>query len=408
MSRVRHGNVAMRFKIETTEGVDAAPDATNAFPFEADSIEYNGPYRTEASQEANGSLAASAPLVIGQPAEITFRVRLKGAGPSVTYTASLRPPHHDLLAACGWRGFFSPAVAGTALTAGTNTSATLAAPFAATAQIYRGMPLQLAGGDSGGRIVHVADYSAARVAQLTDQFASALTPAVTAALPANWTYAPTSPADATARAADHPSGTLYIYEDGVLRRFAGLRGSVDFAGETAQPGFMTIRLMGTYLGKSDVARPADSLAQTYAPTLAMGSGGVTSSLVVNRLQLAVRNWSLSTGQQLEVTDDPNTAFGFGPADIARRGARLALDPIDTLVAVRNVIADIEAGTRYSAVIRCGAVPGNRWSLTCPLTMPAEVSPGRRGIYRTEELTLQLLNSGSDPQARDSDAVLCFY
>jgi hypothetical protein len=408
MTRIRHGNVAMRFKLETTEGVDATPDATNAFPFEVDSVEYNSPYRAEASQEANGSLAAAAALIVGQPAEISFRVRIKGAGPGTTYSASVRPPHHDLLQACGWRGFFSDAVAATAITAGTVNSATLAAPFAATAQLYRGMPLQLAGGNSGGRLVHVSDYTAGRVATLTDAFGAALNTSVTAALPANWTYAPTSPADATARATDHPSGTLYLYEDGVLRRFVGLRGTVDFAGETARPGFMTFRFMGTYLGKSDAARPLDSVAQNSAPTLANGSGGVNNSVLVNRLPLAVRNWALGINQGLEVIDDPNTAFGFGPADIARRDAQLTLDPADTLVSVRNVIADIEAGTRYPAVLRCGSVAGNRWSLTLPLVQPVEASPGRRGIYRTEELTLNALNAGSDPQTRDSDAILCFY
>ncbi len=408
MTRIRHGNVAMRFKIETTEGVDAAPGAVDAFPFEVDSVEYNGPYRSEASQEANGSLAAAAPLVIGQAVEVTFRVRIKGAGAGSTYSASIRPPHHALLQACGWRGLFTAAVASTALASGTVNSATLAAPFAATAQIYRGMPLALTGGSSGGRIAHVTDYTAARAATLTDAFGTALGATVNAALPANWTYAPTSPADLSARAADHPSGTLYIYEDGVLRKFVGLRGSVDFAGETARPGFMTFRFMGNYLGKSDVARPADTVPQHTAPTLAIGSSGVDSSVLLNHMPIAVRNWQLGMNQAMEVSDDPNTPFGFGPAEISRRAGTLTLDPIDTLVSVRNVIADIEAGTRYPAVIRCGTAAGNRWSLTTPLTQPADVSPGRRGIFRTEELSLLTLNSGVDPQTRDSDAVLCFY
>lgn len=408
MTRIRHGNVALRFKIETTEGVDAVPDATNAFPFEVDSVEYNSPYRSEGSQEANGSLAAASPLIVGQAAEVSFRVRIKGAGAGSTYSAGVRPPHHDLLQACGWRGFFAAAVASTALASGTTTSATLATPFAATAQLYRGMPLVLSGGSSGGRTAHVTDYTAARVATLTDLFGIALGATVNAALPANWTYAPTSPADVTARGTDHPSGTLYIYEDGVLRRFAGLRGMVDFAGETARPGFMTFRFMGTYLGKSDVARPADAVPQHTAPTLANGSTGVNNSVLVNRLPLAIRNWALANNQALEVIDDPNTTFGFGAADISRRAPVLTLDPADTLVSVRNVIADLEAGTRYPAVIRCGNVAGNRWSLTAPLTQPAEITPGRRGIYRTEELTLNALNSGLDPQTRDSDAVLCFY
>lgn len=408
MTRIRHGNVALRFKIETTEGVENVPDATDAFPFEVDSVEYNSPYRMEGSQEANSSLAASAALIIGQPAEISFRVRIKGAGAGSVYSTSVRPPHHALLQACGWRGFFSAAVAAAAITAGTASSATLATPFAATAQLYRGMPLQLAAGNSGGRLVHVSDYTAGRVATLTDVFGAALNVSVTAALPANWSYAPTSPADATARGTDHPSGTLHIFEDGVLRRFVGLRGMVDFSGESARPGFMTFRFMGTYLGKSDVARPADSVPQHSAPTLANGSSGINNSVLINRLPLAIRQWTLATNQALEVIDDPNTPFGFGPADIARRDAMLTLDPADTLVSVRNVIAEIEAGTRYPGVIRCGSVAGNRWSLTAPLIQPAQATPGRRGIYRTEELSLNLLNSGTDPQTRDSDAVLCFY
>ena len=408
MTRIRHGNVAMRFKLETTEGVDSTPAAEDAFPFEVDSVEYNGPYRSEASQEANGSLAASAPLIIGQPAEISFRVRMKGAGAGTTYSSSVRPPHHALLAACGWRGIFSAAVAATALAAGTVSAATLGAPFAATAQLYRGMPLQLTGGSSNGRVVHVTDYTAARVATLTDLFGTALGATVTAALPANWTYAATSPADAAARATDHPSGTLYIYEDGVLRRFGGLRGMVDMAGETARPGFMTFRFTGIYLGKSDTARPADTVSQHAAPTLAMGSAGVNPSVLLNRAGLAIRNWALSTNQAMEVNDDPNTPFGFGAADISRRAAVLTLDPNDTLVSARNVIADIEAGTRYPAVIRCGSAAGNRWSLTTPLLQPADPTPGRRGIYRTEELSLYAINPGTDPQTRDSEAVLCFY
>jgi hypothetical protein len=333
---------------------------------------------------------------------------MKGAGAGTTYSASVKPPHHDLLAACGWRGLFTAAVSATSLTAGTTTSATLATPFTNTAQTYRGMPLVLAGGSSGGRTAHVTDYTGARIATLTDLFGTALSTSVTAALPANWTYAPTSPADASARATDHPSGTLYIYEDGVLRKFYGLRGMVDFAGETARPGFMSFRFMGIYGGKTDAARVSDTVAQHVAPTLAMGSDGVTPSVLLDRKNLAVRNWALGTQQQMEVSDDPNTAFGFGPADIAGRAQMLTLDPIESLVATRDVVADIEAGSRYNAVLRCGTAAGNRWSITAPLVQPGSTTPGRRGIYRTEELSLYALNPGVGPSSRDADAIVCFY
>lgn len=408
MGRIRHRNVAMRFKIEATPGVDATPGATDAFPFEVDGYSYNAPFRAEASNEANSSLAAGAPLVVGQPAEVTIRVRIKGAGDGVAYDANTKPPHHALLEACGWRGLFTAAVAATALVAGTATSATLAAPFAATAQQLRGLPLQLAGGASAGRLVHVSDYTAGRVATLTDAFGAPLDATVTAALPASWSYAPTSPADAAARATDHPSGTLYIYEDGVLRKFTGLRGRIEMTGDTARPGFATFTFSGIYGGRSDVARPSDSVPQNLAPVLAMGTGGVSPAALFNRKELAISTWSLSGNAQLETADDPNTPHGFGTGDIAGRGHVLGIDPIEELVATRDTVSEIEAGTRYPGVLRLGSVAGNRWSLTFPLMQPTDPAAGTRGIYRTEQLQLAALNSGLDPAVRDSDTILAFY
>lgn len=408
MTRIRHRNVAMRFKIETTSGTDASPAAADAFPFEVDGYSYNAPYRSEASQEANGSLAAGAPLVVGQPAEVTIRVRLKGAGAGTTYTSGVKPPHAALFEACGWRGLFNAAVAATALAAGTTTSATLASPFAATAEIYRGMPLQLAGGTSGGAIAHVSGYTAGRVATLADVFGSALTIATTAALPANWTYAPTSPVDAAARATDHPSGTLYIYEDGVLRKFVGCRGRMELAGEAARPGFATFTLMGIYAGRTDVARVVDTVAQHVAPVLAMGTGGVTPTVVVNRKQLAISQWSLTSNAQLESVDDPNTAYGFGTGEIAGRQHVLGLDPVETLVATRDTVAEIEAGSQYPGVLRFGSQAGNRWSLMAPLLQPQDMAPATRGIFRSEQLQLAALNPGQGPSTRDADTILCFY
>lgn len=407
--KIRPRNVAMTFKIEATTGQDAGPTAADAFPFEADGYSYNAPYRSEASQEANGSLAAGAPLTVGQPAEISVRARIKGAGPGTTYSASVKPPHHALFEACGLRGLFTAAVAAAALTAGDTSAATLAAAFASDAQAYRGMPLQLAAGNSNNRLVHVTDYSTGREATLADVFAAALTTSVTAALPANWTYAPTSPKDVASRATDHPSGTLYIYEDGVLHKFVGCRGSVtQLGGQTARPGFATFSLMGIYAGKSLAAIPSVNVPQHAAPVLAMGTGGVDPRVVINRKELAVSQWNVNFGQEKEVSDDPNTPHGFGSPELAGRGLRLEIDPLATLPANRDTVAEIEAGTQYPGVVRLGAVAGNRWSAALPLMQPADPAVSTRGIYRSENLSLAALNSGVGPSGRDSDLVLCFY
>ena len=407
--RIRPRNVAMLFKLETTVGTDAAPTLADAFPFEADGYNYNSPYRREQSNEANGSFVAGAPLVIAQPAEVTIRVRVKGAGAGKVYSPTVKPPHHALLQACGLRGLFTASIAAAALTAGTATSATLPAGFTGGDGAYLGMPLQLSGGGSEGRIAHVVDFKSG-VATLADTFDTPLDTSVTAALPANWTYAGTSPKDVAARATDRPSGTLYLYEDGTLHKFVGCRGQItELGGNTARPGYATFRFMGVYAGKFDATIPAVTVPQHSAPVLAMGTGGVTPAFVVNRKELAVSQWGLNADQELESPDDPNTAYGFSAAQIGERTPMLTCNPLATTVAVRNTLSQIAAFAQYPGVVRCGSALRNRWGATMPILQPVESAPGTRGQFRSEELSLRILSPADrDPQSRDNELVLCFW
>lgn len=406
---IRIGNVAMRFKLETIEGVDASPTATDdAFPFEEDGYGYTGPWTNEASREANGSMVAGAPLIIGQPATITIPVRMKGA--NAPYSASVKPPHHALLAACGKRGLFTSAVSSAALTAGTTTSGTLGTGFGTTAQMYRGMPLLLSGGSSGGRTVFVTDYSAAKVATLTDTFGVALSTSVSAALLPNWTYAGTSPKDASARLTDHPSGTLYLDEDGVLHKWFGCRGRLsEWGGNTARPGYMTFQMTGIYGGRTDSAMPSNIVVpQQGAPVLAMGASGVNPAMLVNRKGLPISQWSINEAAELENPDDPNTAYGFGAGAIGERMPELSVDPLATLVATRNILAEIEAGAIYPGVLRSTGAQYNRWAITLPQLQPMGAEPGARGMFRSEQARFRALNPGIDANTRDGESILCFY
>lgn len=409
---IRPSNVAMLFKIETTEGVDAAPVAADAFPFEADGFSYNSPYRVEDSREASGSLAAAAPLVVGQPAEVSIRFRLKGIAGAAAYSASIKPPHHALLSACGWRGVFQAAIAAAALTAGSTTSATLGTGFSSTAENYRGLPLALSGSGAPGegQTPFITGYSSGKVATLTDLMGSALTTSTLAAIPANWSYAPTSPADGAARATDHPSGTLYLYEDGKLFKFVGMRGTLDLEGETGRPGFGSVRLTGVFAGVSDAAIPAGAqgIAGHSAPILAQGVGGLDAAFLVNRRGLPISRWSLGTNAELESPDDPNTPFGFSAGIIGGRRLQLDCDPLATLVATRDALAEISAFSQYPALLRCGSAVRNRWALTLPVVQPVAATPGTRGILRSEEMQLRSLSPGRDSNSRDGDAILTFW
>lgn len=404
---IRSAFVAVLFKQESTSGTDASPTGSaDAIPVEADSVSFNSPYREENSNEATGSMVAGAPLIVGQPATVGFRSRLKG--PNAVPTASIKPPIHAPLAACGYRGVFQAAIATAVLTAGTTTSATLGTGFTGTAQLYRGMPLVIGAGVGNGAIPLITDYTAGKVATLADIFGSALDTTTSTAIPANWTYAPTSPADASARLTDQPSGTCYIYKDGTLYKFIGCRGTVDFEGASAKPGFATFSFTGIFAGKSDAAMPALTIMSHSAPLMLQGSA-LSLAFALNRIALPISSWKLSDAGSVESPDNPNSLNGFDPGNISSRTPVLTCDPLSTLVATRDALSAISAGTIYTAALRMGYSAGNRVAITLPRTQITESTIGQRGILDSENLKLRALNTPTqDSNTRDGDKIICFY
>jgi hypothetical protein len=408
---IRPRNGLLLIALQPGEGQDVTLDpALHAVAFEDGSISYGSPFTMEGVSEVTGSLVGSAPLIIGQQSPFSFRSRIKGAGSGVTYTASIKPPLHAALQGCGMRGQFMAAVAATALAAGSATTATLAAPFVATAQAYRGLPLVLSVGPGAGSVPFITDYTAGRVATLSESFSPVLSTSTLAAIPANWSYAGTSPVDVAARNTDHPVVKIGYYEDGNLHQWLDCRGVADFDGVTARPGFGTFRFLGTYLGKSEAAVPANAVVATHsAPLLVKGtSAGAPPVALINRKPLAISRWGVRNGGEVGTIEDPNTPYGFGAGQLGGRTPMFDADPFETHAGTRNSIAEIEAGSVQPISLRFGSVAGNRFGLTLPGAQIAGNEPGMRGEFRSESLTFQALSAGRDAYGRDGDRILTFF
>jgi hypothetical protein len=406
---IRPTNVAVLLKLEGTEAVDAGPDPTiDALPVEADSVTYGTPFTQEDSNEATGSYVAGAPLIIGQSVPLSFKSRIKGVGAGTPYSATVKPPLHQALQSCGWRGLFTQAIAAAAATAGSATSLTLPAGFPAVSRSVLGMILVLTAGAGAGAQPAVVEYTAGRVATLGDSFTPPLDATTQVSLPANWSYAQTSPSDAASRLTDQPSSTIYIYEDGRLMKFVGCRGTVSLDGKAARPGFATFTMTGIYAGRVDAPLPANLVVAGHsAPMLVQGTG-VSPAASINRKPATISTWSLDAGSQIEGVDDPNTAYGFGPGQIVDRKKMLKVDPLATLVANRDTISDIGNGVVMPAAFRHGSQAGNRWALVVHQAQPVTLDNGTRGKLRSDDLTLQARSIGKDAVTRDTDGVLVFY
>ncbi|WP_010218850.1 hypothetical protein [Sphingomonas sp. PAMC 26621] len=406
---IRPTNVAVLIKLETIENVDAQPDpAVDAIPVEADSVTTNNPWTNEAANEATGSLVAGAPLIIGQASTFSFKSRIKGAGAGAIYSATVKPPLHPAFQACGMRGQFTAAIVAALVTAGGANSVTLPASFPSTVRALLGMLLLIGAGTGAGAAPAIIEYSAARVATLSETFTPPLDASTSVSVPANWTYANTSPIDGAARLVDQPSATVYIYIDGTLRKFTGCRGTVALDGKSARPGYGTFNMTGVYQGKVDAAMPTTLvIAGHTAPVLVQGSSK-SPAASMNMKPLTISTWSLDPGSQIEVPDDPNTIYGFGAGQVVDRMKMLKVDPLATLVANRDTVSDIGNGVTMPAVLRHGSQLGNRWALVLPKAQPVSSDNGTRGKLASEDTGLQVLTIGRDAVTRDTDGYLVFY
>lgn len=406
---IRLRNVLGMCKLETTEGVDPTPAAaTDAFPFEIESLSIGSPFTTEQSGEATGNMVAGAPLVFGQAVPVGIRCRIKGAGAGVTYSASVKPPAHALLASCGWVGLFTDAVAATALSAGTTTTATLATPFAATAQLYRGQRLILAGGAPAGAHPVITNYTSGRVATLADIFAVALSTGSTGEIKPNWTYAMTSPISDAERTAQQPSATLYFNEDGINYKLLGFRGKLATSAQTARPGYFDIQGMAIWGGQADLDMPTGAVVASHAAPMLNMQTGISPAFAIDRKLLPISNFNYDPATQVDSYEDPNTINGFGAAQIGGREGVLTCDPLKTRLSVRNHLAALEAnGGPFVGVARAGQVSGNRWAQSWPQLLPQSVEWATRGNARSENLAYRAMSPGRDSASRDGDSILCF-
>ncbi|GER00924.1 hypothetical protein JCM17845_15470 [Iodidimonas gelatinilytica] len=358
--QVRVRNRLFLFKHQSAIGVDAAPAATtDAIPIEQDGFSKTSGFRVEDVTEVTGSLDAGEPLVVGEPATISFRTRVRGAGK--TYTDTIKPVLGRLLEVCGWKEKFTEAIADEALVSGTAIDATLGASFSAVAQAYRGMPLILSGAGVAGRTPIILDYNDAKVATLSESFETALGTSNGSSIPANYRYSPFTDDDADPM----KIGTAYIYEDGHLYRYLDCRGDFTLEVTSGGVGFFTFTLTGVFAGRTEPGMPNDAVFGG-APTPFFRQGvNPSPAFLIDRGLAAVSRVTLTGGNTVASPPDPNSLQGFGAAIVNGRDVRLTIDPQTTDLATRDTLSDLEAQRKQPVAIQWGLVAGSRIYLSIP-------------------------------------------
>ncbi|MBB6251428.1 phage tail tube protein [Nitrospirillum iridis] len=347
---MRARNSVVLAKVETTAGTDAAPVAgTDEVLVENLSISFNA--NNIQTHEVTGGLDSLDDIVGGLNGQISFDVYLKGSG-----TPGTAPEFGKLLKACQFSEIVTAAAVGapTAISAGTTTTATLAAPFAATAQLYRYMPLMISGAPSSA-LSFISDYTVGRVATLTDTLGAALTTSALVQVPVNVLYLPSSGAQTYL--------TQYVYMDQLLWKFVGCCGTVKFDFSSGQAVKMSFTFSGLFVSKTTASAPAAANLNYQTTRPVSWRGGVGGAFTLGSNLISGKQMTLDVGNTVVFPDDPNAQDGYGIPIITERRTTGQLNVNEALIATRDLMTDFRAGTKRSLHARGGTVAGNRWACT---------------------------------------------
>jgi hypothetical protein len=152
------------------------------------------------------------------------------------------------------------------------------------------------------------------------------------------------------------TGTAYVYRDGLLWKVLGCRGDLSVTWTAGGICVAEFRLTGLLGSKADAALPSFTYDATKPP---VWKGGV---MTIGGAAAAVQQLTLAMNNQISYPDNPNAAEGYDPPVITGRNVQGSINPLETLVATRNIFQDFRDGTKRAIVARVGSVAQNKVTL----------------------------------------------
>lgn len=295
-----------------------------------------------------------------------FRVSAVGSG-EITVTKIDGSAHGLTTEAAGASVTIRYGIPGTAAASGTTTTAVLASPYAATAELYRFMPAYISGNPATPFTTFFQDYTAGRVATFTDLFGVALSSGSKVSIPANTIYVPAS--------TNIPSASIELYVNGKRWRFRDCIGKSSVAWQAAGVVKLNCQIDCLFESTTDTAVPTVAYDATK-PGIWRGS-----RFLLDRVAVALSSLSVDFGMTTIFPPNPNDTEGMDPPVHDSRTVSGSMDPFMSTTATRDMLTDFRAGTPAHILLATlvgapGGTPGNRVALVVPSAQYTQYTPGK--------------------------------
>lgn len=399
-------------KIESSFGVDAAPDATNdAMLVEDPNISYDiNQLERNITRTTLSKLPAQTGRKVGK---VNFMYEVRNNGNT---GATVPPKVGVLLRGCGMAqtqmNTASATIANSPATSvGTPTgSFTYTKTTAYAGAISRIVTLECttAGGTGVAEFTvsspAVAGHAAISTTGVVMTNSSAftliqsaqITPTITGSFdvgdtftirldPVRYEYTPIS--------TGFESLTLYMYFDGLLHKMKGAMGTFSVEGNGGEYAKFNFEFTGDFVDVVDATMPASPVYETQKPSFVE-----LANLTIDGVNtLYASSFGMDIGNDVVIRDSINNAEAYAGALIVARSPTANFDPEAELVATHDFFGKMKAGTEMEFEVHVGNTKGNVVQFYSPNTQYRSINYGERNSIRTMDVQLALTTNASDDE-----------
>jgi len=196
----------------------------------------------------------------------------------------------------------------------------------------------------------------------------------------------------TSTTADQESVTVWYYQDGLLHKLTGCRGTFSINLETGAIPMATFTLTGHSVAPIDAAIVVPTLDATE-PVAIKGN-----SFTIDSYAAQISSLAFDAGVEVATPSSMSASDGFGEVFVGKRDLNGTFDPEMELVAAEDFYGNFVSGAKMAlASGSIGSVAGNIFAITMPQVYYRDASNGDRDGIRTYELPFGAVESSGDDE-----------
>lgn len=188
-----------------------------------------------------------------------------------------------------------------------------------------------------------------------------------------------------------PSLTIAMYDDGMVKRISGARGTVKFSGKIGEAIIAAFEFQGIYDTIATASMLTPALEATVPPIL------LGNALTIGGSAIISESIDIDMGNNIFMRPDINSATGYKSAIITSRKPTAKFDA--EAIANTTVYDALMAGTQQALNLGpVAAVSGtfNKYTITAPKLVATKVADGDRSGIATNSVDYTLcMNTGDD-------------